>query len=480
MLPIAPLPQVDFPTIQVSAQLPGASPDTMAATVAQPLERQFGQISGLTDMTSTSTLGSTSIVLQFDLDRNVDGAAQDVQAAITAAGRQLPTNLPTPPIYRKVNPADSPILILAAHSDTMPITAVDDLADTVVAQQISQINGVAQVLIGGEEKPAVRVQIDPIKLKARGLGLEEVRSAITLATVNAAKGSINGTDQSFTIAANDQLRKAEEYNDVILAYQSGAPIRVRDVGHAIEGPQDTTMGALVKENPTILLLVFKQPGANVIDTVERVKTSLTRIHSVIPAAMRLDTVVDRTETIRASVRDVEFTLLLTVALVVMVVFLFLRNVRTTLVPSTAVPLSVLGAFAVMYLLGYSLDNLSLMGLTIAIGFVVDDAIVVVENIYRHIEQGASPMEAALKGSGEIGFTVVSITVWAPKNTPAEVIDTLNKEINAALADPKMKARLADLGAVPMPMLPPNSVNSSPMKPRSGARWSSFPVRSRTN
>jgi multidrug efflux pump subunit AcrB len=409
LLPVAPLPQVDFPTIQVSAQLPGASPDTMAATVAQPLERQFAQISGLTDMTSTSTLGSSSIVLQFDLERNVDAAAQDVQAAVTAASRQLPTNLPTPPVYRKVNPADSPILILAAHSDTMPITAVDDLADTVVAQQVSQITGVAQVLIGGEQKPAMRVQIDPIKLKGRGLGLEDVRNAITVATVNAAKGSINGTDQSFTIAANDQLRKSEEYNDVILAYQNGAPIRVRDVGHAIEGPQDTTIGALVKQTPSILLLVFKQPGANVIDTVERVKSLLTRIYSLIPSAMRLDTIVDRTETIRASVQDVEFTLLLTIALVVMVVFLFLRSVRTTLVPSATVPLSLLGAFAVMYLMGYSLDNLSLMGLSIAIGFVVDDAIVVVENIYRHIEQGVSPMEAALKGSGEIGFTVVSIS-----------------------------------------------------------------------
>jgi hydrophobe/amphiphile efflux-1 (HAE1) family protein len=454
LLPVAPLPQVDFPTIQVSAQLPGASPDTMAATVAQPLERQFGQISGLTDMTSTSTLGSTLITLQFDLERNVDAAAQDVQAAITAAGRQLPTNLPAPPIYRKVNPADTPILILAAHSDTMPITAVDDLADTIVAQQISQISGVAQVVIGGEQKPAVRVQIDPIKLKARGLGLEDVRNAITLATVNAAKGSINGTDQSFTIAANDQLRKSEEYNDVIFAYQNGAPIRVRDVGHAIEGPQDVTIGALVKKTPTILLLVFKQPGANVIDTVERVKSSLPRVYSMIPAAMRLDTVIDRTETIRASVHDVEFTLLLTIALVVMVVFIFLRNVRTTLVPSATVPLSLLGAFAVMYLLGYSLDNLSLMGLSIAIGFVVDDAIVVVENIYRHMEQGATPMEAALKGSGEIGFTVVSISlsliaVFLPLLLMGGIVGRLFREFSVTVSAAILVSMVISLTLTPM-------------------------------
>jgi HAE1 family hydrophobic/amphiphilic exporter-1/multidrug efflux pump len=366
LLPVAPLPQVDFPTIQVSAGLPGASPETMAATVAQPLERQFGQISGLSEMTSTSTLGATAITLQFDLERNVDAAAQDVQAAITAASRQLPTNLPAPPTYRKVNPADSPILILAAYSSTMPITEVDDLADTVAAQQISQISGVAQVLIGGEQKPAVRVQIDPIKLDGRGLTMEDVRSALASASTDAAKGSLNGPDQSFTIAANDQLHKAQEYDDVIIAYRNGAPIHVRDVGHAIQGPQDVTVGALVKERPAILLLVFKQPGANVIQTVERVKAALPRIYALIPTAMRLDTIIDRTQTIRASVRDVQFTLLLTVVLVVLVVFLFLRSVRTTLVPSATVPLSILGAFAVMYLLGYSRDNLSLMGLSIAI------------------------------------------------------------------------------------------------------------------
>jgi multidrug efflux pump subunit AcrB len=451
---VAPLPQVDFPTIQVAAQLPGASPETMAATVAQPLERQFAQISGVTDMTSTSTLGSTAITLQFDLDRNVDAAAQDVQAAISAAGRQLPANLPAPPIYRKVNPADSPILVLAAHSDTMPITAVDDLADTVAAQQISQVNGVAQVVIGGEQKPAVRIQVDPAKLKAHGLAFEDVRITVALATTNAAKGNIHGRDQSFTIAANDQLQKTEEYNDVVIAYRNGGPIRVRDLGQAVEGPQDVTIGALDKEKPAILLIVFKQPGANVIDTVARVKTMLPRIHSVIPPAMRLDILVDRTETIKASVRDVEFTLLLTIGLVVLVVFIFLRNVRATLIPSAAVPLSVLGAFGVMYLLGYSLDNLSLMGLTIAIGFVVDDAIVVVENIYRHIEQGASASEAALKGAGEIGFTVVSISlsliaVFIPLLLMGGIIGRLFREFSVTVSAAILVSMVISLTLTPM-------------------------------
>jgi multidrug efflux pump subunit AcrB len=276
LLPVAPLPQVDFPTVQVAAQLPGASPETMAATVAQPLERQFAQISGLTDITSTSTLGATSIVLQFDLDRNVDAAAQDVQAAITAANRQLPTNLPSPPTYRKVNPADSPILVIAAYSDVLPITRIDDLADTIVAQQISQIKGVAQVAIGGEQKPAVRIQVDPAKLQMRGLTLEDVRSTIALATSNAAKGGIYNENQSFTITANDQLQRVADYDSAILAYRNGAPIRVHDVGRAIEGPQDVTIGALSKEKPSVLLIVFKQPGANVIETVDLVKASLPR------------------------------------------------------------------------------------------------------------------------------------------------------------------------------------------------------------
>ena len=410
LLPVAPLPQVDFPTISVQAQLPGASPDVMAATVAQPLERRFGQISGVTQMTSVSTLGSTSITLQFDLDRNIDGAAQDVQAAITAAGRQLPNTLSTPPTYRKVNPADSPVLVLAVRSDTLPLTTVDDFADRVMAQQISQITGVAQVIIGGEQKPAIRVQVDPAKLQTRGLTFEDVRGVLAAATTQAAKGSINDARQSFTIMANDQLVKSGDYNDVIIAYRNGAPIRVRDVGHAIDGPEDRNIAALTGEKPAVILLVFKQPGANVIDTVDQIKAAMPRLYSIIPPGMKVDTIVDRTQTIRASVADVEFTLALTIGLVVLVILLFLRNLRATLIPAVVVPLSLLGATAVMYLAGFSLDNLSLMALTIAVGFVVDDAIVVVENIFRHIEAGTSPLQSALKGAREIGFTVVSISV----------------------------------------------------------------------
>ena len=410
LLPVAPLPQVDFPTIQVSVQLAGASPDTMAATVAAPLERRFGQIAGITQMTSTSTLGSTSVTLQFDLNRDIDAAAQDVQSAITAAARQLPITLTAPPTYRKVNPADSPILILAAHSDSLPLTTVDDYADNVLAQQISQISGVAQVTIGGEQKPAIRVQVDPAKLQTRGLTLEDVRTVLGNATTNAAKGSINGARQSFTIAANDQLTRAEQYDDVIIAYRNGAPVRVRDVGHAVAGPQDVNIAALMGTQRSVILLVFKQPGANVIDTVDRIKAAMPTMAAVIPPSMKVDTIVDRTQTIRASVQDVEFTLALTIGLVVLVILLFLRNIRATLIPAATVPLSLLGATALMYLAGFSLDNLSLMALTIAVGFVVDDAIVVVENIFRHMEAGTPATASALKGAREIGFTVLSISI----------------------------------------------------------------------
>jgi hydrophobe/amphiphile efflux-1 (HAE1) family protein len=410
LLPVAPLPQVDFPTIQVSAQLAGASADTIASTVAAPLERRFGEIAGVTQLTSVSVLGSTNITLQFDLNRDIDAAAQDVQAAITAAGRQLPTTLTSPPTYRKVNPADSPILILAAHSDTLPLTKVDDYADTVVAQQISQITGVAQVVIGGEQKPAVRVQVDPAKLETRGLTLEDVRGVLAVANTDASKGSINNARQTFTIAANDQLLKAEDYNDVIIAYRNGAPIRVRDVGEAVAGPQDVNIAALNRDKPAVILLVFKQPGANVIDTVDKINAAMPQFSAVIPPGMHIDTIVDRTQTIRASVQDVEFTLGLTICLVVLVILLFLRNFWATFIPSVTVPLALLGATALMYLFGFSLDNLSLMAMTLAVGFVVDDAIVVVENIYRHVEEGAPAMTAALKGASEIGFTVLSISI----------------------------------------------------------------------
>jgi hydrophobe/amphiphile efflux-1 (HAE1) family protein len=410
LLPVAPLPQVDFPTIQVSAQLAGASADTIASTVAAPLERRFGEIAGVAQLTSISVLGSTNITLQFDLNRDIDAAAQDVQAAITAAGRQLPTTLTSPPTYRKVNPADSPILILAAHSDTLPLTTVDDFADTVVAQQISQITGVAQVVIGGEQKPAVRVQVDPAKLETRGLTLEDVRSVLAVANTDASKGSINNARQSFTISANDQLLKAEDYNDVIIAYRNGAPIRVRDVGQAVAGPEDVNIAALSGDKPAVILLVFKQPGANVIDTVDKINAAMPQFSAVIPPGMHIDTIVDRTQTIRASVQDVEFTLGLTIVLVVLVILLFLRNFWATFIPSVTVPLALMGATALMYLFGFSLDNLSLMAMTLAVGFVVDDAIVVVENIYRHVEEGQPAMTAALKGASEIGFTVLSISI----------------------------------------------------------------------
>jgi hydrophobe/amphiphile efflux-1 (HAE1) family protein len=410
LLPVAPLPKVDFPTINVSASLPGASPETMASAVAQPLERQFSQIAGVTQMTSTSTLGATSIALQFDLNRDIDAAAQDVQSAIAAAGRQLPTDMPSPPTYRKVNPADSPVLVMGVHSDTLPLTVVDDYADTILAQQMSQIVGVSQVSIGGEQKPAVRVQVDPAKLATKNLTLEDIRSVIAAATTNAAKGTLYSNDRSLTLAANDQLSKASDYADVIVAYRNGAAVRIKDVGEAIEGPENLYTGAWDNSKRAVLLVVFKQPGANVIETVDKVKAALPRLRAVIPQAISVDILSDRTETIRASVDDVEFTLGLTICLVVLVILLFLRNLRVTLIPGLVVPLSLLGALAVMYLCGFSLDNISLMALTISVGFVVDDAIVVVENIYRHIEDGMPAREAALKGSREIGFTVLSISV----------------------------------------------------------------------
>ena len=410
LLPVAPLPQVDFPTIQITATLTGASPETMGATVATPLERQFGQIAGVTQMSSVSSLGSSVITLQFDLNRSIDGAAGDVQAAITAAGPYLPKNLTSPPTYKKTNPADSPIMLVSATSNTIPMPQVDDFAENVVATQISQITGVSLVAIAGQQRPAIRVQVDPAKLTARGLALEDVRAALANATTDAAKGTLLGKQQSFTIADNDQLTQAAPYNDVIIAYRNGAPVRVRDVGQAIDGPQDVTLGALHRDQAAVTLVIFKQPGANVIDTVDNIKTAVAGMHSLIPPGIHLDTVVDRTQTIRASVKDVEFTLLLSCALVVLVILLFLRSIHATLIPGAAVPLSLLGATAIIYLGGFSLDNLSLMALTIAVGFVVDDAIVVVENIFRHLEAGTTPLQSAIKGAREIGFTVLSISI----------------------------------------------------------------------
>jgi HAE1 family hydrophobic/amphiphilic exporter-1 len=409
-LPVAPLPQVDFPTIQVSATLPGASPETMATSVAQPLERQFAQIPGITQMTSTSSLSSTSVTIQFDLNRSIDAATNDILGGINAAGGQLPKSLPTPPTYRKVNPADSPILLLSVTSDTLPITEVDDYADNQMAQQISQVAGVAQVTIGGQQKPAVRVQIDPAKLVAKGLSLEDIRGPLSLATVDNAKGNVDGGTRSFTIYANDQLLKAKDWNDVIIAYRNGGPLRVRDIGTAVTGPEDAKQAAWADGKRGVFLVVFKQPGANVIDTVDAIKAQLPRLIASIPPTIKVSILSDRTQTIRAAVKDVQFTLLLTILLVVMVIFAFLRSVWATIIPSVTVPLALLGACALMWGFGYTLDNLSLMALTISVGFVVDDAIVVLENITRYIEEGDKPYAAALKGAGEIGFTIVSISI----------------------------------------------------------------------
>ena len=453
-LPVAPLPQVDFPTIQVSVGFSGASAETMASSVAAPLERQFGQIAGVTQMTSTSVLGATTIVIQFDLNRNIDSAAQDVQAAITAAGKQLPQNLSAPPSYRKVNPADSPIMILGVRSDSLPLTTADDFADNILAQQISQIPGVALVSIAGEQKPAIRVQIDPGKLSATGLTLEDVRAALVLSTTNAAKGTLNGAKTTFTIAANDQLMAPEDYNNVIIAYRNGAPLRVRDVGNAVVDATDKTVAAYSNNVRSVLLLVFKQPGANVIDTVDQIKAQLPRLASTIPPSIKVETILDRTVTIRASVLDVEFTLGLTICLVVLVILLFLRNFWATLIPSITVPLALAGSSAAMYLLGFSLDNLSLMALTIAVGFVVDDAIVVVENIYRHIEHGAPPFEAALKGSREIGFTVLSISfsliaVFIPLLLMGGIIGRLFREFALTVTASIVVSALVSLTLAPM-------------------------------
>jgi hydrophobe/amphiphile efflux-1 (HAE1) family protein len=410
LLPVAPLPQVDFPTIQVSATLPGASPDTMASSVATPLETQLAQIAGVAQLTSTSVLGSTSVTVQFDLNRNIDAAATDVLGAINAASGQLPKTLPSAPTYRKVNPADSPVLLMAVYSPSMPLTQVDDAAETLLAQQMSQISGVSQVSVFGQQKPAVRVQIDPAKIASMGLSLEDIRATLATVTVDQPKGSFDGANQSFTIYNNDQLTMAKDYQDVILAYANGAPVRIRDVGQAIDGPENTRLASWQSGARGITLAVFRQPGANVIDVVNAVMAALPRLRATIPPAIDVKVISDRTQTIRASVSDVQFTLLLTIGLVVMVIFAFLRNFWATVIPSITVPVSLVGTCAVMYVLGYSLDNLSLMALTISVGFVVDDAIVMIENIVRHIEEGMKPMEAALKGAGEIGFTIVSISL----------------------------------------------------------------------
>jgi HAE1 family hydrophobic/amphiphilic exporter-1 len=421
LLPVAPLPQVDFPTILVSASLPGASPETMASNVAQPLERQFSLIAGLTQMTSQSGTGNTQITLQFELGRPIDAAALDVQAAINASTGQLPSNLPSPPTFRKVNPADAPIMLITVQSKTLPLIQVNDYADNILAQQISQISGVGLVNIGGAQKPAVRVQVDPTRLATMGLSLEDLRGVIATVSVNQPKGTVDGPRQSFTVYTNDQLLSADPWNDVVLAYKNGAPVRVRDIGRAVDAPENNKVAAWaypgaadpesgIAAGRGIVLVITKQPGANVIETVDAIKAALPQLKAAIPPTVDVNILVDRTQTIRASVHDVEFTLMLSIGLVVTVIFVFLRSVPATVIPSVTVPLALLGTAAVMYLVGFSLDNLSLMALTISVGFVVDDAIVMLENIYRHVEDGMAPMEAALKGAGEIGFTIISISV----------------------------------------------------------------------
>ncbi len=454
MLPVAKLPQIDFPTIAVSTSLPGANPQTMASSVTTPLERQFAQIPGVSQVTSTSVLGYSSITLVFDLDRDVDDAAVDVQAAINAATGQLPKNLPSPPTFRKVNPADTPIVLISVTSDTLPLTTVDDYADTVIAQQLSHITGVGQVQIGGEQKPSVRIQIDPAKIASLGLSLEEVRAIIATASVNSPKGSIDGASRNLTIYTNDQIVDARPWNDVIVAYRNGSPIRIRDIGQAIDGPENARSKAWNNGREGVYLLVFKQPSANVIDTVERVKAALPLLRASIPAAIDVEPLIDRTMTIRASVEEVQHTLLLTIVLVVLVIFLFLRNLSTTLIPAAAVPLSLLGTVAMMYVAGFSLDNLSLMALTIAVGFVVDDAIVMLENIYRHLEAGLSPMQAAIKGSSEVGFTVISIgislvAVFIPVLLMSGIIGRLLQEFALTVSMTILVSLIVSLTLTPM-------------------------------
>ena len=410
LLPVAPLPQVDFPTIQVVAKLPGASAETMATSVATPLERQLSLIAGVTQMTSSSSLGTTNIAIQFDLTRDINGAAQDVQTAINAAGGTLPKNLPNPPTYQKVNPADFTILSLALTSPSLKLTQLDSYAENYLAQQISQMPGVGLVDFHGQQRPAVRIRVDPDKLTARGLTLEDVRSIVSVQTVNAPKGSLNGPDRSVILNATDQMTSAAQYRDLVVAYKNGAPIRVSDLGTVVNAAEDTQQAAWLQHERAIILDVHKQPGFNVVQTIANIKAKLPALEAALPAAAHLHLVGDRTQTIDASVRDVQVTLMLTIGLVVMVIFAFLRNARATLIPSLTIPLSLVATFGVMYLLGYSLDNLSLMGLTIAVGFVVDDAIVVVENVMRHVEEGVPRMRAALLGVMEVRFTIVSMTV----------------------------------------------------------------------
>jgi len=452
-LPVAPLPQVEFPVISVSAGLPGASPETMASAVATPLERQFGRIAGINQMTSTSQLGSTNIALQFDLNRNIDAAGRDVQAAINAARSQLPSNLPGNPTYRKVNPADAPVLILALTSDTVTLPGMYDAADSILAQKLSQVEGVGQVFVGGGARPSVRAEVNPTLLNKLGVGLDTVRAALGLANANRPKGELSGPVNAWAISANDQIFRADQYRKLIVSYKNGAPVRLGDVGEVRDSVEDVRVVGLANGKPAVLMIVFRQPGANIIATVDRVLAALPQLKASISPAIDVTVVMDRTTTVRASVRDIEITLMISVILVILVVFAFLRTLRATVIPSVAVPLSLIGTFGVMYLLGYSLDNLSLMALAISTGFVVDDAIVVLENITRFIEQGMPPVKAAFHGAREIGFTVLSmstslVAVFIPILMMGGIVGRLFREFAVVLSSTIGVSLLVSLTTTP--------------------------------
>jgi multidrug efflux pump len=454
MLPVSPLPQVDFPTISVSAGLPGASPETMASSVATPLERQFGRIASVTEMTSSSSLGSTNVTLQFDLNRDINAAARDVQAAINAARGYLPSNLPNNPTYRKVNPADSPIFILALTSDILSKSQLYDAASSILAQKLSQIDGVGQVLVGGGALPAVRVELNPAAMNKYGIGFEQVRGVLSAANANTPKGHFSNDNHMWEVGANDQLFHAIDYNPLIVAYRNGSAVRISDIGLARDAPESIRAAGYSNGKPSILLILFRQPGANIIDTVDGIRAALPQLQAALPAAIRMQVALDQTMTIRASVQNVESTLFISVILVILVVFLFLRNPRTTFIPSVAVPVSLVGTFGVMYLLGYSLDNLSLMALCISTGFVVDDAIVVIENISRYLEKGMTPLAASLEGAKEIGFTVVTISVslvavFIPLLLMGGIVGRLFREFAVTLAVAITVSMVVSLTATPM-------------------------------
>ncbi len=453
-LPVSPLPQVDFPTIRVQGSLPGASPEIMAATVAAPLERQLGHIAGVAEMTSASVLGSTSITLQFDLDRNIDGAARDVQAAINAARANLPANLPSNPQYRKVNPADAPIMILGLTSDIYDRGQLYDAASTIIQQRLLQIPGVGDVNVGGGALPAVRVDVNPTQLNSFGLGLEDVRSVLSRQNANLPKGQLSDDNTTADIQANDQLLKAQDYRPLIVSYNNGAAVKLGDIADVQDSVENIRASGFLNGKPSIPMVILRQPGANIIETVDRVKAALPSLKASIPAGINFVVVLDRTTTIRASVFEVERTLVIAVALVILVVFLFLRNARATLIPAVVVPVSLIGTFGVMYLFHYSLDNLSLMALTISTGFVVDDAIVVIENVSRHLEQGMTPMEAALKGAQEVGFTVLTISVslvavFIPILLMGGIVGRLFREFAVVLSTAILVSLVISLTATPM-------------------------------